>query len=145
MYCTLYRLPEVWRECKRISVADLKSSYSTLGVKFDHFHGESMYSGGQGQEVLRLLEEARLLEDTEDGRRVVDGSKGDQVTVVKSDGSSLYISRDIAAALDRVEQFRCQRLYYVVDNSQESHFKNLFHILDRLGQSSSSSFHHVRY
>jgi hypothetical protein len=74
-----------------------------------------------------------LLRRADDGRLVVDVSAELAVTVVKSDGSSLYMTRDIAAALDRRRRYGdFERMFYVVDNSQSIHFSNLFYILDKV-------------
>jgi arginyl-tRNA synthetase len=73
-----------------------------------------------------------LLRRSEDGRQVVDLTSEQSVTIVKSDGSSLYMSRDIAAAIDRRTRFGFDRMIYVVDNSQAGHFSNLFTILHKV-------------
>jgi arginyl-tRNA synthetase len=64
----------------------------------------------------------------------------------KSDGtSSLYITRDIAAALNRREKFGFEKMIYVADNTQGHHFQNLFRILSRLGWGWSQKCHHVKF
>jgi arginyl-tRNA synthetase len=136
---------QAWRAARDLSLADLQRSYRRLGVTFDHFHGESQYSGGPAEEVVQLLEAAGLLELEADGRRVVRADNGQAVTVVKSDGSSLYLSRDLAAALDRHKQFRFDRMFYVVDNSQEPHFRHLFQVLGRLGHRWAAGCQQVRF
>jgi len=133
-----------WKICREMSVESLEVAYNRLGIKFDHFDGESMYGGRASDKVVESLESAGLLED-EKGRKVVEGGDGSLVTIVKSDGSTLYITRDLAAAIDRRERFQIDRMYYVVDNDQQSHFKNVFHILDKLGHSWSQQCQHIRF
>ena len=80
----------------------------------------------------------------DDGRKVIDLDEK-IVTIVKSDGTSLYITRDIAAALDRREKFGFEKMIYVVDNAQGYHFQNLFKILSRLGCGWSQECQHVKF
>ena len=68
----------------------------------------------------------------EDGRQVIDLPNKRRVTLTKSDGSSLYISRDIAAVLDRFQSFKPQKMIYVVEHGQSNHFLNLFEICQKL-------------
>jgi len=141
---------EVWRQCREVSVEELERSYRRLGVRFDLYHGESMYSSSRSAQVLEDLEARGAVEVLEDGRKVVQGSphsrSASKVTVVKSDGTGLYITRDLAAAIDRKERYNFDRMYYVVDNDQQSHFRNIFHILgDLLGHEWSKDCHHVRF
>ena len=103
-----------------------------------------MYRSAECGDVMALLDSKQLLQVTADGRTVVPLDRTN-VTVKKSDGSSLYISRDIAAALDRKTKFSFDKLYYVVDNSQGTHFNNLFEILRRLGCAWAGDCHHVKF
>jgi len=135
---------------REVSVEELERSYRRLGVRFDLYHGESMYSSSRSAQVLEDLEARGAVEVLEDGRKVVQGSphsrSASKVTVVKSDGTGLYITRDLAAAIDRKERYNFDRMYYVVDNDQQSHFRNIFHILgDLLGHEWSKDCHHVRF
>ncbi|XP_023222565.1 probable arginine--tRNA ligase, mitochondrial [Centruroides sculpturatus] len=67
------------------------------------------------------------------------------VTLEKTDGSTLYISRDIAAVLDRKEKYNFDKAYYVVDNNQSDHFLSLVAILKILGYDWYSSVHHIKF
>ena len=90
------------------------------------------------------MEKKNLMKMTDDGRTVIPLERTN-VTVQKSDGSSLYITRDIAAAIDRKESFNFDKMFYVVDNSQGTHFNNLFEVLRRLGCEWSGHCHHVKF
>ena len=81
----------------------------------------------------------------EDGRQVIDFDSKRRVVVTKSDGSSLYISRDIAAALHRLDSFQPDKILYVVEHGQSNHFSNLFEIVSRLAPFSKSQFKHVMF
>ena len=135
---------DFWEHCRNLTILELEKNYKTLNINFDHYHGESMYSKDKSASVLELMERLGVLKVIEDGRTVVELEKS-AVTVRKSDGSGLYISRDMAAALDRAERFKFDRMFYVVDNSQGTHFKNLFEILRKLKCSWADSCQHVKF
>jgi len=135
---------EFWEHCRKLTILELEKNYRTLNIKFDHYHGESMYSRDKSASVLAKMSELGLLKDREDGRTVVELERS-EVTVRKSDGSGLYISRDIAAALDRAARFNFDWMFYVVDNSQGIHFNNLFEILRKLNCSWADSCQHVKF
>ena len=134
----------IWEICKSLTIEELNKNYDKLGISFDQYHGESEYSKNKSVEVLKLLEEKNLLKQSDDGRTIIPLDKTN-VTVTKSDGTSLYISRDIAAALDRKKLYNFDKMYYVVDNSQGPHFHNLFEILRRMGCSWADDCHHVKF
>ena len=81
----------------------------------------------------------------EDGRQVIDFSSDRRIIVTKSDGSSLYITRDIAAGLSRIRQFKSEKIFYVVEHGQSNHFVNLFDILNRLEPTSLVKLKHVMF
>ncbi len=100
---------KVWRRIRELTVAELEATYARIGIRFDEYHGEAMYAdAGWKERVLGLLRQRDMLEETEDGRmavRVDDGCNEERlITVVKSDGSSIYLLRDIAAVIDRAER-----------------------------------------
>ena len=97
---------------RELTVAALAKTYRRLNVHIDHYHGESMYP------IDRALAPFKdRLKVTEEGKKVVDIGEGlDPVTVVKSDGSSLYITRDVAAALHRKEIFEVRQTFNMFIN-----------------------------
>ena len=84
-------------------------NYLKLNVEFDHYPGESMYSSDKSKQVIQRLGDEDLVKDMDDGRKVINLDEKNIVTIIKSDGTSLYITRDIAAALDRREKFGLTR------------------------------------
>ncbi|XP_042224146.1 probable arginine--tRNA ligase, mitochondrial isoform X2 [Homarus americanus] len=136
---------ETWEFFRNVSIKEFKHVYERLNVKFDEYHGESMYSAQKCQEVLKLLEQKNLLQTLEDGRKVYEVNPKQKVTVVKSDGSSIYLSRDIAAAIHRQEEYKFTKMYYVVDNSQSDHFVALFSIIRNLGFEWAESMTHIKF
>ena len=137
-----------WELIRNITVEELEKTYKRLNVSIDVYHGESMYSN-QHNNVTNLLEKKGLLVKLEDGRAVVkikntnDSHKN--VIIKKSDGSSLYITRDIAAAIDRKTQFDFDKMLYVVEKAQSDHFKNLFEIMNLMEQRWSQGLKHISF
>ncbi|XP_071535055.1 probable arginine--tRNA ligase, mitochondrial [Panulirus ornatus] len=136
---------KTWELFRNVSVKDFKSVYARLNINFDEYHGESMYSAQKCQEVLKAMEQQGLLRTLDDGRKVYDLNKKQRVTVVKSDGSSMYLSRDIAGAIDRQEKYEFTKMYYVVDNSQSDHFIALFNIIKSLGFEWADNMRHIKF
>lgn len=136
---------ETWKLFRRVSIDDLKKIYFRLNVHFDEFHGESMYNATVCNEVLQEMERKGLLQLMDDGRKVYQVNGKQKVTVVKSDGSSIYLTRDVAGAVDRYKRYRFTKMYYVVDNSQTDHFHTLFDILKNLGKEWAKSLEHIKF
>uniref|UniRef100_A0A674E5E7 Probable arginine--tRNA ligase, mitochondrial n=1 Tax=Salmo trutta TaxID=8032 RepID=A0A674E5E7_SALTR len=128
----------LWKQFREITVEEYQQVYKRLGVHFDIYSGESFHQQ-QAQEVVQQLQRQGLLKTTEKGTGVVDlSSAGDMSsysTVLRSDGTSLYITRDLAAAIDRKERYNFDEMIYVTDKSQGIHFQQLFQILLAMGHS----------
>uniref|UniRef100_A0A1A9WFM4 Probable arginine--tRNA ligase, mitochondrial n=1 Tax=Glossina brevipalpis TaxID=37001 RepID=A0A1A9WFM4_9MUSC len=114
-----------WSLYRDYTVKELEVVYKRLGVKFDAYEWESQYSQENILEILQKLEAKHLLLPEEDGRKVVKVEER-RIPVVKSDGTTLYLTRDIAALLDRWKRFKFSEIFYVVENGQMDHFKALF-------------------
>uniref|UniRef100_A0AAR2J2S3 Probable arginine--tRNA ligase, mitochondrial n=1 Tax=Pygocentrus nattereri TaxID=42514 RepID=A0AAR2J2S3_PYGNA len=138
----------LWKQFRDITVEEYKKIYERLGVRFDHYSGESFHQS-RAQEVLKELRTRRLLKTTEYGKGVVDLSAASDLssyaTLVRSDGTSLYITRDVAAALDRKERFHFDEMIYVTDKSQSVHFQQLFQILRVMGHHWAERCVHVPF
>ena len=135
----------VWRLFRNVSIKELDKAYKRINVTFDEYHGESFYSTKNITEVLDILEEKKLLKTLEDGRKVCEVLPGRKETIIKSDGTTLYLTRDIAAALDRYNKYKFDQLIYVTDNSQTDHFRALFKILHKLGYEWSKNMKHIAF
>uniref|UniRef100_A0A673H2W1 Probable arginine--tRNA ligase, mitochondrial n=1 Tax=Sinocyclocheilus rhinocerous TaxID=307959 RepID=A0A673H2W1_9TELE len=138
----------LWRQFREITVDEYKRIYQRLGVDFDHYSGEAFHQS-QTQSVLDELTTTGLLKTTEKGTAVVDlsgaGDMSSYATLVRSDGTSLYITRDVAAALDRKQRFGFDEMIYVTDKSQTGHFQQLFHILRAMGHQWAERCVHVAF
>lgn len=134
-----------WETFRNVSIRDLKRVYGRLNVVFDEYHGESMYPREACCGVLKDMEAAGLIRTLDDGRKVYQVSPSHGVTVEKSDGSSLYLTRDVAAAVDRFHRYAFTRMLYVVENGQADHFSALFSILRALGHPWAESLSHIKF
>jgi arginyl-tRNA synthetase len=124
----------LWRRFRELSIAKYREMYARLNVDFDVYAGESHYSLDAMRHVLDELEAKQVLEDS-DGARVANlkAHKLGVVPVRKTDGTLLYIARDIAAALDRDATYAFDKCIYVVASQQDRHFQQLFKILELAG------------
>ncbi|KAK9531363.1 hypothetical protein VZT92_010792 [Zoarces viviparus] len=138
----------LWQQFREITVDEYQHVYKRLGVHFDVYSGESFHHH-QAQEVVQQLHSRGLLKTSEKGTGVVDlSSTGDMssvCTVLRSDGTTLYITRDLAAAIDRKEKYNFDEMIYVTDKSQANHFHQLFHILLAMGHSWADRCEHVPF
>ncbi|XP_014475070.1 PREDICTED: probable arginine--tRNA ligase, mitochondrial isoform X2 [Dinoponera quadriceps] len=139
---------EQWETYKQYTIEELKQVYNRIGITFDEYHWESMYNAKNIKKVITLMEEMQLLTIDKQGRKIVslnDGKKKKNLPVIKSDGSTLYIARDIAAAMDRFEKNTFDCMYYVVDNAQIGHFSNLLEILKQMEVPWAERLKHIRF
>lgn len=138
----------VWERFREYSIQEYTSTYKKLGIGFDAYQGESQY-GEKAQNVLNTLREQSLLRKSDEGTDVMDLSEylksPSSVTLAKSDGSTLYLTRDVAAAIDRHQQYGFHRMIYVVDKSQENHIKQLRAILKKMQYSWADGIQHVQF
>lgn len=138
----------LWTHFRDLSIEEYAKVYKRLGVQFDEYSGESFYTE-KAQDILKLLKSKEILKTAGDGKIVVDlseqGDLSTYSTVMRSDGTSLYITRDLAAAIDRMEKYNFDEMIYVTDKSQETHFEHLFKILEILGKEHVSNCQHVKF
>jgi arginyl-tRNA synthetase len=122
----------LWQEFVDISRKDVESLYAMLGVKFDHWHGESFYEPYLAELVERLQREQIVVED--DGALVVFFGEDETPFIVrKKDGAYLYATTDIATIEYRLREWQPDRVLYFVDRRQALHFKQLFTTVERMG------------
>lgn len=135
----------LWTYFKDISLVEFKRVYEMLGVKFDSYNGEAFYSDKM-DEVVELLRDAKLLVES-DGAQVVDLSDLNMppCIILKSDGATIYATRDIAAALYRHRTYNFDKNIYVVGTPQALHFKQIFATMQRAGWEWSKNCSHVGF
>ena len=123
----------LWQYFRDVSLKEFNRVYDELGVSFDSYAGESFYSDKM-QEVVELLRDKKLLTESE-GAQVVDLSDENMppCIILKSDGATIYATRDMAAALYRKRTYDFYKNIYVVGSPQALHFKQIFSVLKRAG------------
>jgi arginyl-tRNA synthetase len=136
---------ELWTWFKDESLSAFSEIYSLLGVSFDSYHGESFYNDKM-EAAVELIKEKGLLE-TSDGAEVVrlDEEGLPPSLIKKSDGATLYATRDIAAALYRKKTYDFSHALYVVGQEQTIHFRQLFAVLKKLGMTWADEMVHVPF
>jgi arginyl-tRNA synthetase len=134
-----------WKLFRHYTEQELRCVYQRLGICFDEYKWESEYSAKEIGSVLHLLEARGILKPESDGRKMVEINQQWCVPLMKSDGSTLYLTRDIAAALDRYDHHKFTEMLYVVDNAQTDHFAALFGILSSMQLPWAASLKHVKF
>lgn len=135
----------LWKKFREMSIGEYKNMYKRLNVEFDVYSGESMF-GEQMQKEVKKLEDLNLLKESE-GAQVVDlkEKKLNVALIKKKDGTTLYITRDIAAAVSRFEEFKFDKMFYVVGGAQGYHFQQLFAILEKMGYNWVEKCQHIGF
>lgn len=134
-----------WESIKHFTVLELERTYKRIGVTFDRYDWESMYTAKKINKIIDKMGEMQLLKLDNENRKVMPLSEEKSVPIIKSDGTSLYISRDIAAAIDRFERNKFDAMYYIVENSQTDHFTNLIQILNKMNLPWVDRLKHVKF
>lgn len=136
---------ELWQWFREESLKEFQRVYDMLGIEFDSYNGESFYSDKMPRFEKELSDKGLLHESK--GAQVVDLEeyKLGTALIKKSDGSSLYITRDIAAAVYRKENYDFYKNIYVVATQQNLHFQQLFKIIELMGYDWANQCVHVPF
>ncbi len=135
----------LWKLFRDVSLAEFERVYAMLGISFDDICGESFYENRMGA-VLEQLAGKQLLTESDEAT-VIDLEAWDLGTalVKKRDGSTLYLTRDLAAAEYRHETYTFVRSLYVVGAAQALHFAQMIKVLDLLGKPWHAAIQHVPF
>jgi arginyl-tRNA synthetase len=135
----------LWEWFREESLQLFMKIYDLLDVHFDSFNGEAFYNDKM-DEVIELLESKHLLQESK-GAEIVDLEKYNlnPALIKKSDGATLYITRDLAAAIYRQRTYNFVQSLYVVGNEQQNHFKQLKAVLKEMGYDWSDNIHHIPF
>ena len=127
-YCT-----ELWQKFRDLSLKEFQKVYNLLDVKFDSWNGEAFYSDKM-DEVIELLEKSGKLEESE-GAKVINLNEKDMppCLIIKSNGSTTYATRDLAAILYRARTYDFDKALYITSYEQILHFKQIFEVAKLLG------------
>ena len=136
---------ELWKWFIEISLVEYKKTYKLLGIEFDSYKGESFYTDKMPAQVQKLRDKGLLKID--DGASIVDLSEYGMppCLILKRDGSTLYPTRDIAAAVYRQETYHFDKAIYVTSAAQCLHFQQWFKVVELMGYDWYDKLVHVPY
>ena len=135
----------LWKWFIQISLAEYEKTYKQLGITFESYEGESSVTDKMPAQVQKLKDMGLLKLDQ--GASIVDLSDYHlpPCLILKSDGSTLYATRDIAAAVYRKEKYHFDKSIYVTSAQQSQHFAQLFKVLELMGYDWYNQLVHVPY
>lgn len=136
---------KLWSWFREISLKEFQRVYDLLGVEFDNFNGESFHSQFIG-DALEAIDKKNLLEES-DGAMIInlDDENLPPVLIKKSNGSSTYLTRDIATAMYRKKTYDFYKNVYVVASQQKLHFEQLRAVLKKMGFEWWNDCEHVSF
>ena len=136
---------ELWQWFRDESLTEFNRIYELLGVEFDSLNGEAFYNYKM-DEGIQILEEKGLLQESK-GASIVDLEDFNlpPAMIKKSDGATLYITRDIATAIYRARTYNFVKNVYVVGQEQANHFRQLKAVLKKMGFDWSDDMIHVDF
>jgi len=137
---------KIWRHITELSLVEFDKIYERLHVTFDEVRGESFYESHLDQTVERIVD-AGITEESEGALIVRLDEFGDLPPCLlrKTDGTTLYATRDLAAAFHRWDLYSFERCLYVVGGDQRLHFRQLKHVLERMGLDWETRMQHVDF
>ena len=136
---------QLWQWFRDESLVEFNRIYELLGVEFDSLNGEAFYNDKM-DEAVKILEEKGLLEESRGASIVnLDDFELPPAMIKKSDGATLYITRDIATAIYRARTYNFVKNVYAVGQEQSNHFKQLKAVLKKMGFDWSDDMIHVDF
>lgn len=139
----------LWKKFRELSIEKYIDTYARLNIKYDVYSGESQVSADVMKDVSKTLSEKGMI--TEDrGALLIDfkslgQKKLGKVLVQKSDGTSLYITRDLGAAIERKQKYNFDKMIYVIATQQDLHVKQFFTALEMMGNKWAKDLVHVNF
>ena len=135
----------LWTKMKDATIREVKVTYARMGVDFDSWAGEAFYTDKMQPIIDELREKG--ISKLDQGAQIVDLSEWNMppCIIVKSDGSTIYATRDLAAACYRKETYDFHKLLYVVAYQQDLHFKQFFKVLELMGRDWVKDCVHVNF
>jgi arginyl-tRNA synthetase len=133
----------LWKWFRDASLKEFETIYDLLGIRFDSYAGEAFYNDKMDAVVGELKEKGLLA--LSEGAYVVQLEDMPPCLITKTDGATLYATRDLAAAMFRKKQYEAKKTFYVVGNEQSLHFKQLFNVIEKMGYEWSKDLQHVAF
>ena len=122
----------IWQKFRELSINRLKEIYAEMNIEFDHYHGEAFYEDKMPA-MLDLIREKNVMK-LDQGAQIIDlGAKKTPAIIIKTNGGTTYVTRDITAAKFRKDSFGFYKNLYVVDARQTQHFQQMKDVLRKLG------------
>ncbi|MFZ7947020.1 arginine--tRNA ligase [Neobacillus sp. 19] len=135
----------LWQWFRDESLKEFSRIYELMNVEFDSYAGEAFYNDKMDR-IVKLLEEKQLLVESDQAMVVELAEEGlPPCLIKKSDGATLYATRDLAAALYRKENYDFGQSVYVVGHEQSLHFKQLIAVLGKIGYEWAEKMEHVPF
>lgn len=136
---------EIWKWFRDESILEFKKTYDLLKINdFEVWSGESFYIE-PAKDVIKELDNKHLLQISE-GATIIDLGSGMAPALIKrTDGATLYITRDLAALLDRKKTYDFEEALYVVGNEQTLHFNQIKAVINKMGYDFSNQIHHIPF
>ncbi|MFH1701527.1 MAG: arginine--tRNA ligase [Candidatus Zixiibacteriota bacterium] len=136
---------KLWKLFIELSLDEFNRIYELLGVHFDHYTGESFYNDKMDA-VINRLTQAGLTSESK-GALIVDLSEHDlnPCLLKKGDGATLYATRDLAGIFYRHDTYKFDKALYVVGAAQQEHFRQVFKVVEMLGESFAKNLVHVEF
>lgn len=135
---------ELWEWFRTESLQEFSRIYDLLDIQFDSYNGEAFYNDKM-QPVIDLLEDKKLLVESEGAQVVLLEDDMPPCLIKKSDGATLYATRDLAAAIYRKKHYNFAKSLYVVGSEQSLHFKQLKLVLQKAGFDWSKDMKHIAF
>ncbi len=136
---------KIWEWFREVSLKEFNKVYKMLDIEFDSYNGESFYTDKMPA-IVEELKEKNLLEDSQ-GAKIVNLEKEGLPSsiIIKSDGTTIYLTRDLAAAKYRKGTYKFYKNLYVVGSQQNLHFNQLRAILKKMGYEWSKDCLHIPF
>src|SRR5690606_24371133 len=137
---------QLWEKMNAWVYEGFDKTYNTIGTSFDKLYYESN-TYLLGKEIVLNHLDSELIHKKEDGSVWIDlsGENLDQKLLLRSDGTSVYMTQDIGTAVQRHKEYSCDEYIYVVGNEQDYHFKVLSMILQKMGYTWAGGIEHLSY
>jgi len=134
----------MWKWIREESLKESQEVYDLLNVNFDSYNGEAFYNDKM-QPVIDILEEKKLLKEDQGAQIVELGDDVPPALIKRSDGGSLYMTRDLAAVLWREKEYNPSKILYVVGGEQKLHFVQLKSVLEKMELPYADHIEHVNF
>lgn len=139
---------KIWKRFRELSIEKYIDTYARLNIKYDVYSGESQVSKESMDKALEIFKEKDLTHEDK-GAVLIDLTKFNKklgkTIVQKSDGTTLYLTRDVGAAMDRYEKYNFDKMIYVIASQQDLHTAQFFEILKQMGFGWADRLQHVNF